>query len=91
MRFREFGFRVLIAIDMLANVLTLGRVGICISTRAYIKANLVDNPTKFWIEAEKVIDKIMMEEGHCLKSFAWELNRQRNWTSEHEKLLRGKR
>lgn len=84
---RSFIFNVLIALDHLLNVLLLGRIGTCLSTRAYIQAQLLSDQTEKWTRWQKRIDKLMREENHCLKSFAWELNRNRNWVNEHNHLL----
>lgn len=82
----KFTFNLLIAMDHLANVLLLGRIGVCLSTRAYVQAQLLNQ--RKWRKWERCINWVMREKGHCLKSFAWELNRKSNWINEHKKLLK---
>ena len=86
---KSLGFKILIALDHLLNVLLLGEIGTCLSSRAYIQAQLVPNPTRRWKRYERWIDILMCEELHCQKSFAWELNRKQNWVRKHL-VLQGK-
>lgn len=84
---KKLGFNILIALDHLLNVLLRGRIGTCLSTRAYIQAQLVPNPTEKWKRVEKFIDKLMRQERHCEISFAWEYRRKEAWVTEHKELF----
>lgn len=82
----SLGFSVIIVLDHLLNVLLLGRIGTCLSTRAYIQSVSGDKQER-WLKIRKFIDKLMREEHHCLKSFAWEINRKKDWINYHLHLL----
>jgi hypothetical protein len=82
-----FTFKLLIGLDHLLNVLLLGNIATTLSSRAYIQAQLLGN-TK-WVKWEKCINWIMREERHCLESFAWEVNRNKEWVAYYRRVING--
>jgi hypothetical protein len=83
-----FIFNVVINIDRLFNILTLGELGVCFSTRAHIKA-LTAKPMRIrnrWVKIESAIDKLFWK-GHCRDSFKWEYNLKQVWLQKHKDLI----
>ena len=80
-------FKLLIALDHLLNVILLGEVGTCLSTRAYVEANLASKSAK-WKKVEAFIDKLMRQEKHCEISYRWEVVRKHKWLALHKRLER---
>ena len=78
-------FRILIVLDFMLNVLTRGGFQTCFSTRCYINAQRVKPLHKraYWVKIMYIVDKIMCEKDHCLKSYAWELNGKYLWIKEN--------
>jgi hypothetical protein len=73
-----FIFKVLIVMDYMLNVLTGGGFDTCFSTRSYINSQRAHNK-EWWTKVRNLVDKVMFEEDHCLKSYAWEMNHKRKW------------
>ncbi len=76
-------FKLLIVLDYLFNVLTGGGFQTCFSTRCYINSQRHSNK-KRWIRIRNIVDKIMCEENHCLKSYAWELHSKLQWIRDNQ-------
>jgi len=78
-------FKLLIVFDYLLNVLTGGGFQTCFSTRCYINAERIEDKhaREWWIKAQSVVDRIMFEKHHCLKSYAWELSRKYKWIADN--------
>ena len=68
-------FRVIINLDRLFNILTGGDLGVCFSTRCYINSK----SSRGWDTVRSVVDKMMLEENHCEKSYRWERMVKLTW------------
>ena len=81
MKAKTFIFKALITLDYALNVVTGGGLQTCFSTRCYynsIKAD-TERKRKFWLKMRDLVDAIMFEEHHCLKSYRWEVRSKRDW------------
>ena len=81
-----YWFNVLIAFDQLLNTLLGGDHDTCLSTRAYVQAQL-DGPNKQrWQRVEKMINTCFFDETHCKDSYLWELSKNKRWVQQYQGL-----
>ena len=75
----KLGFKLIINIDRMFNILTGGDLGVCFSTRCYINSF----ESERWAKVMSLVDKLMMEKDHCKKSYYWERRVKMLWLTEN--------
>lgn len=79
-----FAFKFIIWLDRGLNVITGGSFQECLSTRAYVKAEITNS--KKWVFIRNAINRLFWE-GHCKDSLEWELQLKKDWIIKHRSLL----
>lgn len=80
-----FVFQCVILADRMLNVLTGGTFQICLSTRAFIKAEVTT--LNRWQYLKAAINWVFWE-GHCQDSFEWECELKEAYVAKHLHLRR---
>lgn len=85
---KRLGFQILIALDRLLNVLTGGSFMICLSTRAYIRAQSAKPMyrRKQWVKVENAINWLFFDSSHCKNSYLWEVRIKEKWLADNKEL-----
>lgn len=81
---KTFGFKFIMVLDRVLNVLTGGSFQEFLSTRAYIKSEL--STSKYWHKLRNAIDAIFYK-GHCRDSFEYEMQIKKDWRDKYINLL----